>query len=72
MENPSENFCFSVSCKSMADQLGTIQGQMITAHYRKKNGEIFWRGNNPLCTIYVEGIVTGDKKECPLSAINIT
>jgi PAS domain-containing protein len=28
--------------------------------------------NNPLCIIYAEGIVTGDKKECLLSAIDIT
>lgn len=28
--------------------------------------------NNPLCIIYVEGIVTGDEKDCLLSAIDIT
>jgi hypothetical protein len=47
IENPSEIFCFSVSSKSMADQLGTIQGQMVIVHYRKRNGAIFWRGDSP-------------------------
>lgn len=28
--------------------------------------------DNPLCLVYVEGIVTGDDKECLLSAIDIT
>ncbi|MDP2337305.1 MAG: hypothetical protein Q8N05_12820 [Bacteroidota bacterium] len=28
--------------------------------------------NNPLCVIYVEGIVTFDEKECLLSAVNIS
>lgn len=28
--------------------------------------------NNPLCIIYVEGIVTGEEKDCLLSAIDIT
>jgi hypothetical protein len=47
IENPLEKFRFSVSSKSMAAQLGTIQGQMVTLHYRKMNGAIFWRGNSP-------------------------
>ena len=28
--------------------------------------------NNPLCLIYIEGIVTGDNKECLLSAVDIS
>ena len=28
--------------------------------------------NNPLCLVYIEGIVTGDNKECLLSAVDIS
>jgi PAS domain-containing protein len=28
--------------------------------------------NNPLCLVYLEGIVTGDNKECLLSAVDIS
>jgi hypothetical protein len=52
MENPSieiaaEKFYFSVPSKNMADQLKSIQGQMVIVHYQKKNGVLFWRGGSP-------------------------
>jgi hypothetical protein len=28
--------------------------------------------NNPLCSIYMEGIVTGDDRKCLLSAVDIS
>jgi hypothetical protein len=28
--------------------------------------------DNPLCRVYIEGIVTGDNRECLLSAVDIS
>lgn len=40
----SEKFYFSVTNKTLAMQLDTIQGQKVLVHYRQKNGVLFWKG----------------------------
>ncbi|MGA3015372.1 MAG: hypothetical protein ABSD71_15215 [Bacteroidales bacterium] len=42
----SEKFYFSVTRKNLAQQLDTIQGQMVIVHYLQKNGALFWRGES--------------------------
>ena len=42
----SEKFYFSVTNKNLAQQLDTIQGQMVILHYRQKNGVLFWHGES--------------------------
>lgn len=45
----------------------------LYASYAKESCELMLGyDNNLLCLVYVEGIVTGDDKECLLSAIDIT
>jgi hypothetical protein len=41
----SEKFFFSVTNKTLAAHLDTIQGQKVLVHYRQKNGVLFWRGD---------------------------
>jgi hypothetical protein len=41
----SEKFFFSVTNKTLASQLDTIQGQKVLVHYRQRNGILFWRGD---------------------------
>lgn len=43
----TEKFHFRVNDKMLANQLDTIQGQMITIHYQQKNGVLFWQGISP-------------------------
>ena len=42
----SEKFYFSVLITSLAQQLDTIQGQMVIVHYKQKNGALFWNGDS--------------------------
>lgn len=42
----SEKFYFSVINKNLAQQLDTIQGQMVIVHYLQRNGTLFWRGDS--------------------------
>jgi hypothetical protein len=42
----SEKFYFSVTKKSLALKLDTIQGQMVIVHYKQKNGILFWYGDS--------------------------
>ena len=42
----SEKFNFSVTSKNLAQQLDTIQGQMVIVHYQQKNGVLFWHGDS--------------------------
>jgi hypothetical protein len=42
----SEKFNFSVTRENLAQQLDTIQGQMVIVHYLQKNGALFWRGES--------------------------
>jgi len=42
----SEKFFFSVINSNLANQLDTIQGQMVIVHYKQKNGTLFWRGDS--------------------------
>lgn len=42
----SEKFFFSVTDKNLANQLDTIQGQMVIVHYQQKNGALFWHGDS--------------------------
>ena len=42
----SEKFYFSVTSKSLASQLDTIQGQMVIVHYKQKHGALFWHGDS--------------------------
>jgi len=42
----SEKFYFSVTDRSLAKQLDTIQGQKVMVHYRQKNGVLFWKGDS--------------------------
>lgn len=41
----SEKFYFSVTDKTLARQLDTIQGRMVIVHYKQKNGKLFWHGD---------------------------
>jgi hypothetical protein len=38
-------FNFTVTDKNIALQLDSIQGQLVTLHYKQKNGAAFWRGD---------------------------
>lgn len=42
----SEKFFFSVTDKTLANHLDTVQGQMVIVHYRQKNGALLWRGES--------------------------
>jgi hypothetical protein len=42
----TEKFYFSVTSKTLANQLDTIQGQMVTVHYQQKNAPLFWQGES--------------------------
>ena len=42
----SEKFYFSVTNEKLAQQLDTIQGQMVIVHYQQKNGVLFWHGDS--------------------------
>ena len=42
----SEKFYFSVISNELAQQLDTIQGQMVIVHYKQKNGVLFWHGDS--------------------------
>jgi len=42
----SEKFYFSVISAPLANQLDTIQGQMVIVHYKEKNGTLFWHGDS--------------------------
>ena len=42
----SEKFYFSVTDKHLANQLDTIQGQMVIVHYKQKNATVFWHGDS--------------------------
>ena len=42
----SEKFYFSVTNKSVAQQLDNLQGHMLTVHYKQKNSSAFWRGDS--------------------------
>lgn len=42
----SEKFEFSVSDKSIANMLDTLQGENVTLHYKQKNGTLPWRGRS--------------------------
>lgn len=43
----SEKFYFTVTDRNLANQLDTIQGQMVIVHYQQKNGALFWNGDSP-------------------------
>ena len=43
----SEKFFFSVKNDSLAAQLDTMQGNMVSVHYKQKNAPLFWRGDSP-------------------------
>jgi hypothetical protein len=42
----SEKFYFSVTDKSVAQQLDNLQGHALTVHYKQKNSAAFWRGDS--------------------------
>ena len=42
----SEKFYFSVTDKSIAQQLDNLQGHTVTLHYRQKKYPAFWRGDS--------------------------
>jgi len=41
----SEKFLFSVTDKTAAEKLSTLEGNYVTVHYTEKNGKLFWRGD---------------------------
>lgn len=43
----SEQFLFSVTDKSLAARLDTLQGLEVIVHYRQKNGVLPWKGDTP-------------------------
>lgn len=42
----SEKFLFSVTDKTVAQQLEQQQGRMVTVHYHEKKGTLPWRGDS--------------------------
>ncbi len=42
----SEKFYFSVTDKSVAQQLDNLQGHLVTLHYRQTKHPAFWRGDS--------------------------
>jgi hypothetical protein len=42
----SEKFLFSVTDKTLANQIERMQGDNIVVHYREKNGTLPWRGES--------------------------
>lgn len=42
----SEKFYFSVTSNALANQLDTIQGQMVIVHYQQKNAPFFLHGDS--------------------------
>lgn len=42
----SEKFLFSVTEKTLANQIERMQGDNIVVHYREKNGTLPWRGES--------------------------
>jgi hypothetical protein len=42
----SEKFIFSVTSKELANQLDTIQGQVVTVHYEQKHRALFLHGDS--------------------------
>jgi hypothetical protein len=42
----SEKFYFSVTNKSLAQRLDTLQGHQVTVHYEQKRHPAFWRGDS--------------------------
>ncbi|MBN2812644.1 MAG: hypothetical protein JXQ80_01135 [Bacteroidales bacterium] len=43
----SEKFLFSVTNKSLAAKLDTLQGLDVIVHYHQKNGALPWKGDTP-------------------------
>ena len=43
----SEKFHFSVTDKTLAPALDTLQGKNVIVHYKQKNGALIWRGDTP-------------------------
>lgn len=42
----TEKFYFSVTRKSLANELDTIQGKTVMVHFEQKNDALFWNGNS--------------------------
>ena len=42
----SEKFYFSVTDKSVAQKLDSLQGHDVTVHYKQKNSAAFWCGDS--------------------------
>lgn len=42
----SEKFLFTVINKTLVREFDTLQGEMVTVHYKQKHGAIFWRGDS--------------------------
>ena len=53
----SEKFSFSVSEKSLALELDTLQGKTIIVHYKEKKNTLPWRGES---TYIVDGVKMAD------------
>ncbi|HJZ40759.1 MAG TPA: hypothetical protein VJ203_10370 [Bacteroidales bacterium] len=43
----SEKFLFSVTDKTLAPALDTLQGRSVIVHYKQKKGTLIWRGDSP-------------------------
>ena len=42
----SEKFYFSITDKTVAQKLETLQGHDVTVHYKQKNSAAFWRDDS--------------------------
>jgi hypothetical protein len=49
----SEKFFFSVTNKSLANKLDTLQGRNVILHYSQKNAALIWKGETPY---YVDSV----------------
>jgi hypothetical protein len=49
----SEKFLFSVTDKSLANKLDTLQGRNVILHYSQKNAALIWKGDTPY---YVDSV----------------
>jgi hypothetical protein len=49
----SEKFFFSVTDKSLATSMDTLQGRTVIIHYKQKNAALIWKGDTPY---YVDSV----------------
>ena len=65
------NFKLFVSEKSQP-VFNRFLSKIFTGNAKESCEVILGYNDNPLCNVYMEGIVTGDERKCLLSVVDIT